>query len=107
MWEEKVLDKNLSQLSCVKWGGHLADGDRLGSGVNSTGRRGLCAAAPGQRLTREGTFSQEAQHLCSLDNPFSYCVPVLKRVFKRLECVPSLSPAQGTSEGKCCRRRRF
>ena len=26
MWEEKVLDKNLSQLSCVKWGRRLADG---------------------------------------------------------------------------------
>lgn len=107
MWEEKVLDKNLSQLSRVKWGRRLADGDGLGCGLNSTGSRGLCAAALGQCPSREGTFPQEAQHLYSLDNPSSHCVPVLKRVFKRVECVASMSPAQGTSEGKCCRRRRF
>lgn len=30
MWEEKVLDKNLSQLLCVKWGRRLADGEGWG-----------------------------------------------------------------------------
>lgn len=78
-----------------------------GCGLSSTGGRDLCAAALGQRPSREGTFPQEAGHLYSLDYPSSYRVPVLKRVFKRVECVASLSPAQGTSEGKCCRRRRF
>lgn len=78
MWEEKVLDKNLSQLLCVKWGRRLADGEGWGVDLNSTGSRGLCAAALAQCPSREATFPQEAWHLCSLDNPSSYRVPVQK-----------------------------
>lgn len=43
----------------------------------------------------------------TLDNCLSYSAPILKNALKSLEYLSSLSPAQGTSEGKSCRGRYF